>query len=285
MRKIHIAAVALAMMLVPSQALAQSHNPTGEFAPFAECPLSAGEALEACVFSESDGGFFTVGTKTVPLVNPVILQGGLSVEGGFLAAENGETLSKTPQPVPGGLLGVVAPEWWPGWLQTWFNNHINEGSTGVTATVELAGPASNIKISVLNLFLEQGTALSLPVKIKLSNSLLGSNCYIGSNSNPVVIDFTTGTTEPPPPNEPISGSAGNIEFNEAQTLLTISGGQLVNNTFAAPKADGCGGIFEFFIDPLVNSILGLPAPSGTNTAVLEGKIQNAVPFAVEESEE
>lgn len=115
--------------------------------------------------------------------------------------------------------------------------------------------------------------------------LLGSNCLIGSNSNPVVIDFTSGETPPPPPNEPISGSAGELEVNEDGTIVTISGGALVNNSFAAPEADGCGGIFSFFIDPLVNSLVGLPSPAGTNSATLEGKIQNADPAAVEASEE
>ena len=161
--------------------------------------------------------------------------------------------------MPGGLLGIVAPKWWPQYLQNWFNNAINEGFTGVAATVELAAPASSIELNTLNLLFETGTALSLPVKIKLDNALLGSNCYVGSNSNPIVIDFTSGETSPPEPNEPIHGSAGTAEANEAGTLLTLSGGALVNNSFAAPEADGCGGFFSFFIDPLVNSILGLPA--------------------------
>lgn len=290
MKKVFLAAALAAMLLVPaSQAAAQTHHPTGEFAQFAECPLENPELL-VCLYSESSDGVFTVGSKEVPLVNPVILQGGLAGEDVFapltgLAAANGETLSKTPQPVPGGLLGVVAPEWWPEWLQTWFNDHIDEGFTGVTATVELAGPASDIKVNTLALLTETGTALSLPVKIKLSNFLLGNNCYIGSNSNPVVIDFTSGETSPPPPNEPISGSAGTLEINETGTLITLSGGALVNNSFAAPEADGCGGIFSFFIDPLVNSLVGLPAPAGTNTAVLEGVIKNADPAAVKASEE
>jgi hypothetical protein len=118
----------------------------------------------------------------------------------------------------------------------------------------------------------------------LSNPFLGSNCYIGSNSKPVVIDFTTGETSPPPPNEPIHGSAGTPSINEAETLITLSGGSLVNNSFAAPGANGCGGLFSFLIDPFVNSIVGLPSPAGTNTAVLEGKLQTAVAEAVKASE-
>lgn len=284
MRKLLALAVAsAAMMLVPaSGAVASSHNPTGEFAQFAECPLNNEDTL-LCLYSESDGGFFQTGSKEVPLVNPVVLQGGLA-ESGFLAAENGETLSETPQPVPGGLLGVVAPGWWPSWAQSWFNNLINEGFTGVNATVEIAGPASNVEVNIVNLLFETGTAISLPVKIKLSNAILGSHCYIGSNSNPIVIDFTTGETSPPPPNEPISGSAGALETNESETLLTLSGGQLVNNSYAAPGAHGCGGLFSFLVDPLVNSLIGLPSPAGTNTAVLEGKLQSANAAAVKASE-
>jgi len=286
MKRLLAVAATIAAMLVPaSQALAASHHPTGEFEQFAECPLS-NETLTACVYSKSSGGYFQMGSKTVPLVNPVVLQGGLEGIGlKFVGAENGETLSKTPQPVPGGLLGITAPKWWPIWLQNWFNNQINEGLTGVKATVEIAGPDSGISIDVLNLLFETGTAISLPTKIKLSNPILGGNCYIGSDSNPVVIDFTSGETSPPPPNEPIHGSAGTFETNESETLITLSGGRLVNNSFAAPGAHGCGGLFSLFVDPLVNSLVGLPSPAGTNTAVLEGKLQTGVAEAVRASEE
>lgn len=287
MRRLIIAAAAIAAMLVPaSQALASSHNPTGEYAQFAECPLT-NPALFFCSYSETSGGFFQVGKKTVPLKNPVVLQGGLAFgEEGleFVGAENGDTLSKTPQTVPGGLLGIEAPKWWPLFLQILFNETINKGLTGVTATVELAAPASQIKVNIGALISEEGTALSLPVKIKLSNSFLGNNCYIGSNSNPVVIPFTTGETSPPPPNTPIHGSAGTAVENEAGSILTLSGGSFVNNSFAAPGAKGCGGLFSLFVDPFVNSLVGLPSPAGTNTAVLEGKFQLANPEAVLASE-
>jgi hypothetical protein len=276
MRRFLLLGALLSMLLIPASsamAVGGPHHPTGEFAPFDDCPLSQAE-VELCLFSESSSGSFTVGSKTVPLVNPVVLQGGVKLHPDFtstvFAAEDGNTLVPTPQPVPGGLLGVVAPSWWPTWLQSWFNEQINNGLTGVTATVELAAPASSIQLGILNVLIQKGTALGLPVKIKLSNPILGSSCYIGSNSNPVQINFTTGTTSPPPPNEPITGSPGS--FTETETMITLTGGRFVNNDFAAPGAHGCGGLLSLFIDPLVNSILGLPAPSGTNTAILEGKI-------------
>jgi hypothetical protein len=289
MRRLFVAAALTAVMaLVPaSSALGASHSPTGEFAQFKECPLSRA-TLEFCVYSKSGGGFFQLGKKNVPLKNPVTLQGGIEVtETGaqkFFGAENGDTLSKTPQPVPGGLLGIEAPKSWPKFLQDLFNETINKGLTGVNATVELAAPATSIGISTSNLILEEGVALSLPVKIKLDNSFLGSSCYIGSNSKPVVIDFTTGATTPPPPNKSIHGAAGALTFNEAFTLITLSGGKLVNNSLAAPAASGCGGIFSFLIDPFVNSIVGLPSPAGTNTAILEGVLQTGQAGAVRATE-
>ena len=99
-----------------------------------------------------------MGAKTVPLENPVVLQGGLEstkAKRNFVGAENGETLSRTSQPVPGGLFGIKAPKWWPYWLQSWFNNEINEGFTGVYATVELAGPRLDVDQHV-HLVFEKG---------------------------------------------------------------------------------------------------------------------------------
>jgi hypothetical protein len=283
---------AAVMVCVGAMGLASAgsaHSPKGEFAQFANCPLSNPSVL-ACMYSVSNGGSFTVGTKTVPLKNPVTLQGGLGLnettfEQFFVAAEHGDTLSKTPQPVPGGLLGITAPSWWPQVLKDFFNEVvINGGATGVTATVELAQPASNIKVNLLNLIEEKGIALSLPVKVKLSNTFLGSNCYIGSSSSPLNLEFTTGTTSPPPPNTPITGDAGTIESSPGG-VLTLAGGRLVNNSFAAPGANGCGGfLFSWAVDPLVNSILGTPAPAGKNTAILEGKIQSASAESVLASE-
>jgi hypothetical protein len=273
--------LALAGLVFASMALGSSHHPTGEFAQFGECPLNRATITD-CVFSVSNGGEFKVGNKTVTLVNPVTLQGGFEPEGeglAFFGAENGDTLSKTPQPVPGGLVGVTAPTWWPKLVQNWFNNLISEGFTGVNATVELAAPATSITLSTENLIAESGTALGLPVKVHLENAILGSSCYLGSNSKPIQINFTTGT------DGSVKGSrGGEIEFNEGFTLISISGAKLVNGTFAAPGVSGCGGIFSLLVDPLVDTVLGTPSASGNNTATLEGKLTDAASSAVRESE-
>lgn len=272
MKRLFLAAVLAALMLVPASSASAAL--TGEYARFQTCPLSNPE-IGVCLSAESTGGVFTVGKKTVPLVNEVRLRGGLITPEGltgpatFVAPTDGVVISNSPQPVPGGLLGVTAPGWWPKFLRDLFNKSINNGFTGVTSTVQLAGPASAIKVSFINALTGAGPAFAMPVKVKLSNPFLGSNCYIGSNSNPIQLNLTTGTTSPPPPNEPITGFAGeggNIE----EKILFLKKNKLVDNAFAAPGANGCGGLFSFLIDPFVDSIVGTPSAAGTNTAILEG---------------
>jgi hypothetical protein len=274
MRRFLLAGVVLAAMLVPASSASAAL--TGEWARFSKCP-TANPEVNTCVYAETTKGLVTTGKKTVPIVNKVVLQGGVNFKGDYaenlslVGASNGETLTKSPQPVPGGLLGVTAPTWWPGFLQDLFNDTINDGFTGVQSTVELAGPPSAVKLNILATAGAQGTALTMPVKIKLSNPFLGNNCYIGSNSNPIIWKFTTGTTSPPPPNTPITGSPGHSEGREEGSIIVIKDNKLVDNSFAVPGANGCGGILlSWAVDPFVNSIVGIPAPAGSNTAILEG---------------
>lgn len=275
MRRLILAGALLLAMLIP--AASANAALTGEYARFETCP-TANTAVDGCVYAETNSGNFTLGKKSVPLKNQVVLKGGFDSSDGsifgnltFVAPTDGVALSKTPQPVPGGLLGITAPTWWPSILRELFNETINNGFTGVTATVELAAPASAIKFSATNELFGAGTALSMPVKVKLSNPFLGSNCYIGSNSNPITLNLTSGTTSPPPPNTPISGNPGELGVIEEGNIIVTRNNKLVDNSFAAPGANGCGGIlFSWAVDPFVNEIVGVPAAAGTNTAILEG---------------
>lgn len=287
-RMLVVVAAMVAPLAIASPALATEHHPTGNFAPFADCPLS-NPAVEACIVADTTSGEFTVGKKTVPINKPIVLQGGAyentkTGELEFVGAENGETLSKTALYVPGGLFGVKPPESWPKEAKEKFEEMVNKGLTGVTETTELAKPASAIKLSIENLIDETGVALQLPVKVKLSNFLLGSSCYVGSESDPIILNLTTGTTSPPAPNKPIKGSAGMLEILEEGALVRLVGGSLVDNAFAAPGATGCGGALSGLIDPLVDSSFGVPAAAGLNTVILNGKLEQAAAAAVKASE-
>jgi hypothetical protein len=282
------AIASLAVLAFASSALAT--KPTGEWAQFGDCPLS-NPSVALCVFAQTESGEFKIGSTSVPLTKPVTLQGGLIIieEGNkeiFVNAADGNTLSKTPQTVPGGLLKIVAPEFFGEPLSKIFNEFINKGITGVTATTELAG---EVKIDVNKIVSATGIGLTLPVKVHLENSFLGSKCFIGSNSKPVTVDLTTGTTSPPPPNTPISGKVGTIEEKGGGTILAVKENSLVNNSFAAPVAEGCGsqilfGIFTGIIDSAVDSQLGLPSAAGNNTAILNGKQELGAAEAVLASE-
>jgi hypothetical protein len=281
-----VALIAVLASAVP--ALATEHHPKGDFAPFADCPLS-NPATNLCIHAETQSGEFVVGKKSVPISKTVTLQGGAHETGPetqeFIGAEDGNTLSKTPQNVPGGLASLINCNEIGLLLERIACEAVFEnGATGVTATTELAAPASAIGISLQNLVEGEGTALSLPVKVKLDNPLLGSSCYIGSNTSPIVIDLTTGTTSPPPPNTPIKGAKGHAEFKDEFNLVIVRENSLVNNSFAAPGAKGCGGLFSFLLDPIINGKLGLPAASGHNTAILNGTLEDANAPAVSASE-
>jgi hypothetical protein len=280
----------LVALAVASPALA---TPKGEFAVFADCPLQI-ETLNACLYAKTESGEFTIGKKTVPITSPQILQGGLKeiatppfVE--FVAAKDGNTLPKTPQKVPGGLTGLVncTEIKGSGFLEKALRASceaiFENGLTGVNASVELAAPANQIEINLGALLSATGTALKLPTKVHLENPLLGEKCYVGSNSAPVTISFTTGTTSPPLPNKPITGAVGEVEFTESGIVI-IKKNSLVNNSFAAPATNGCGGIFEFLLGPIINSQLGVPSAAGHNTAILNGTLQQAGAETVREHE-
>jgi hypothetical protein len=262
--------------------------PKGEYAVFADCPVS-NPALSGCIAAKSESGEFKVGSQTVPLAKTQLLQGGFIEEASgilkFVAAADGNTLPKTPQKVPGGLSGLVNCTVISNLIERVACEVVFEnGATGVNATVELAGPASSISLNEENLLTETGTALTLPVKVKLENAFLGSQCYIGSNSSPLTINLTTGTTAPPLPNKPIKGKLGSISTRAEGGILVISNNSLVNNSFSAPGASGCGGLFAFLIDPIINSKLGLPAAAGRNTAILNGKLEQTGAESARESE-
>ena len=285
---IAVAAVSLAMLGFAAPALAL--KPTGDFVNFGDCPLTV-TGINACVYAQTSSGEFKIKTTQVPITKTITLQGGIiqnpeTEAETFVNAADGKTLSKTPQTVPGGLLKIVAPSFFPEILQIIFNEFINKGITGVTATTELVGP---VGINTSNLIFKSGTALSLPVRVHLENSFLGSKCFVGSSAHPVVVELTTGTTSPPLPNLPITGSVGELEIKDSGSLIIFKKNSLVNSTFAAPEAEGCGsqilfGIFTGIIDAAVDSQLGLPSPSGNNTAILNGTLEDASAEAVKASE-
>jgi hypothetical protein len=276
--------VALACLGLAASAQAKL---VGEFKKFEQCPWTNTE-VKRCLYSPTEGGEVILGSKKVPIVNPAILQGGFGkpVEGfsKFFAAKNGITLSKAPQPVPGGLLGIVPEASQPPLVKALIKFFFENSLTGVNSTLELAKTAGDIRISESHLGEEIGVALEMPVKVHLENPFLGKSCFVGSSTSPILFKLTAGTTAPPEPNKPITGFGGELELLEEGSILELLGAKLVDNAWSAPKATGCGGILSFLVTPIINAQLGTTT-AGHNTAILKNTINVATAFAVKTNDE
>lgn len=254
-----VTCVAALALLVPAASFAQ--EPAEGYEAFAGCPTPEENAeLSTCIRSDVTGGFLQMGTKTVPVENPLTISGGLNpfLEG-FDYNENGG-LSKVAQKVPGGVVGLTG--------LTWLLELLGSEALTLYGISELAGDPSNFNFGTV----------TLPIKVHLVNpgGLLGNSCYVGSDSNPIVLNLTTGTTEPPPPNEPISGQETEFSVDE-KFIGHFDNGIYVDNSFAVPGANGCKlvlfGFIPISINGLVNQQAGLPSAAGSNTTVQEFNLE------------
>lgn len=258
----------------------------GEYAKFAKCPYDNPEAVK-CLYATVDGGEVVLGSKTVPILNEVALQGGYTEPDaeGFLSLvppSDGAVLSTGSQPIPGGLLGIVAPENATPLVKAVVAMLFESGLNRVDVAIELARPANQVKLNENNLGGEIGPALKLPIKIHLENPLLGESCYVGSAASPIIWEPTTGATNPPAPNKSIKGTVGKIEFVEGGLAIETRGSRFVDNSWSAPSANGCGGPLSYLIDPIINQEVGLPSPAGRNGATLLGALHIASAVTVKE---
>lgn len=255
---VSVAAAFASLALLASAA--QAAPPAPPYEDFAGCPsVEENSFVGGCLKVTFTGGHVELGKRDVPISNPITLRGGFEgITGDFIANSEGGMLP-AKQPVPGGVFGLTGYKW----LDELFSHE----QLKLFATFELAGQPGSVF----------EPDLTLPVKVHLESPVLGKKCYVGSNANPIQLVLTTGTTNPPPPNGPISGTpAGELapEPGREEVLTSTEDGTFVDNAYAVPGANGCKlkvGQFElpFSIDNAINNINGLPAPAGTNTAELD----------------
>jgi hypothetical protein len=273
-----------------SEAVAQASS--GVFSVFSGCPLQAfaqaevppGRAL--CFYDAVVGGEITIGSIRTSIDRRIVIEGGAvptgnpenEVEYFFVPAPGGDGISTTSLNVPGGLDGIIdcSEVAGAGALERLTASRCTQTlaskSTDLTATVELATSASHRAIfdeRALNT--EEGTAITLPIKVHLSNPLLGENCFIGSESRPIQLLLITGATSPGAPNRPIHGVRGKPRTLEedGEYMLSVTGDAVVDNAFTVPGAEGCGGTLAPVLDPLIDRKVRLPSRDGENTAILD----------------
>lgn len=244
---------ALAIFALMASA-AQARTPAPGYEAFAGCPSpEENPAIGACFTTTITGGHFKMGNKTVPIEHPMTFSGGWD-ESLKVSYNSKGGLTKVRQKVPGGVVGLTG--------LTWLLELLGSDALTLYATTELAGAASA----------PIQPPVTLPIKVHLENAVLGSHCYVGSNSEPILLNLITGTTNPPPPNNPITGV--NPTFLEDPTrphVVLANNGTFVDNSFAAPGANGCVltlfGFIPVSINGLVDSQSGLPSAAGTNETV------------------
>jgi hypothetical protein len=262
-----LGAGAVAMLLVAMFAsMAHAATPKTGYTQFAGCPDPKTEALgkgvEACVRSEVKSGNFKMGSKNVPIEKPIVVSGGTNIEFENFVYNSKGGMPPVKQKVPGGVIGLTG--------LTWLAEFLGIEALTLYAATELAGQPVLHGVSLID----------LPIKVHLINSALGNNCYVG----PINLHLTVGTTNPPPPNKPITGKEPSLEFDEKTEIIHLPNGKYVDNSFSAPGASGCVltlfGFIPISINGLVNSQSGLPAAAGTNETIQNIDTEIAEPSVV-----
>ncbi len=265
-----------------------SAAPTGDFADFVHCPTGNAQ-VQSCIYSATSSGTFQLGNATVPINKTIRVRGGIYVDAtaptGFrwVNPTSVPALEQVPLDVPGGLTGLVVPSMIQSIpiLGPIFNAAVN-ATNGVDATAQLVGP---IGFRYTNFVTGAGPTMTLPIRVKLDNPFLGGSCYIGSASNPITLSLTTGTTAPPAPNTPVTGTRGTLASSNGGQLITATGYTLVDNAFSVPAANDCGPWgFRWAVTPVVNLKEGFPAAAGTNSATMNGNLKQGSKVAVLASE-
>ncbi|MFI1653621.1 hypothetical protein ACH4ZU_01620 [Streptomyces sp. NPDC020472] len=267
------ALTALGAFVSLGTATAAAPRLNGAWAPFDRCPVDAPVILAAdgldkapqCVSSSSAGGSIKLGNTTV-------VTGRTNLQIAVVQNADG-TNTVVPPPagsliadsatVPGGLLGLMCPSDIP--FITDICRQLSDADLNrITATVESVGTPS--EFDQIAGVLTDMPIVRIPVRIHLQNPFLGSNCYIGTKSNPIVLRPSNLTS----PDFSVERYDGDGSPNEEGDMsrLNILGSTQVDKTFAVPGASGCG-LGLGLVNGAVNLKTGLPAASGRNSITLD----------------
>jgi hypothetical protein len=243
----------------------------GDWAPFARCPIDdptmlavdGPERTNFCVAVNSSSGSIKLGNSSATTGQTGVQLGLVGPSSGpyNIVSPAGGVIVSAPVEVPGGLLGLMCPSGDVA-VAAICGLITNNALNTVSATVQQAGAPSNF-----DFFAGLGVGipiLTLPIRVKLDNPLLGSSCYIGTDAAPIVLH---------PANIVVAPLAferfdadGTPDAAGPLQLLRSSGGAQGDTTFAVPGATGCG--LAGALDGAINLKEGLPSPSGNNSLVL-----------------
>lgn len=264
-----LGALVVAGLVVPAgSASAQTLN--GIWAPFTRCPVDHPQILAAdgvsadpaCIAANSPNGSIKLGNSTQTTGNTNLQIGATINNAGqySLVSPPGGALVAEPVDVEGGLLGLMCPSEIP-LVTAICDGLVGSPLNSVTATVEPAGDPTNF--DPVGAFQVNRPIVTVPVKVHLENPVLGPNCYIGTDSNPIVLRPRNTTT--PSGAVAVGDLDGTPNPNGRIVRITTMSTQ-GDPTFAVPGATGCG--LLGVLNAAVNAQQGLPSPSGNNNLVL-----------------
>jgi hypothetical protein len=254
-----VAATAAAVALgIAAPAAAYPVQPPPGWGVFKQCPVTgtlapAGSGkVMVCLHGVAAEGTINIGGLDTTFRGPGVIQGGTGTLGAppsWADALDGQSFSAPQQllakPVLAALgnpQGVAPP-----------------AQSQVYVVAQQAGPMA---------FGVVGAAVvtTVPLSFHLLNPLLGPNCYIGTPSDPVVLNLTTGTSGT------LTGTLGSLNVAHGAIAYT-TGTEVVDGQFSTPGATGCGLGGEW--DNAIDTNNGLPSASGANEAILYGSFDLA----------
>jgi hypothetical protein len=204
--------------------------------------------------------YFTAGKVTVDLTKPIKLNVGLGFTGTvnefFAISPVGvpaiEPVAQKAPPLTKDVNTAVLP---PSELERYEYLVHQAHETKTYATIEAAGPIDSLVVNLGNIIGTSGTAFVFPVKVHLTSSFVGEDCYVGSEEHPIDVPFTTGKAGE------LEGSAG--KFSQESEILVEYAQRLVSDEFVSPGVENCG--INGGADEAIDSALGLPSASGNSS--------------------
>src|SRR5262245_60949708 len=196
--KLFVAGALIYAGVVAGPAMAVGYPaPGGIYAPFTDCPLHKPEMRLAdpgfamgCIKSITPSGTFTINGIPVAITHPVTVQFGtysvIDSTGSqvffVVPPQDHKQLLAEPEIIPDGLLVLVCSTGDPA-VAKLCQKAMKTGKTDLAVEVQLAGPITNFSPLA-------EVPFTLPIKVKLTNPLLGGKCFIGSDDDPILLNPT-----------------------------------------------------------------------------------------------
>jgi hypothetical protein len=221
----------------------------GNFKICPKLPLGFARDQFSCFITHITGGQLLIGSTNQHINRNITISYAEGTDpSGMTALIPGITRS-SPMPVLGGI------------FEDPLVNHLTKKDPNLRLAVQPVGVGIDIDPSGMSVaFIKQ--------KIRAVNPVFGKHCFVGNNQRPIVLAPTFGTTNPPPPNQPISGHVDSVSQVGHELVIV---GTVVDNAFAAPGAHTCGP--EHSLNRIVDKVGSVPSPAGTNTAVFQVTVE------------